>query len=140
MTTRGSRNNNPFNIIRSKYNWLGVIPHEVSSDKQFEQFEDVDYGLRAGIVILKNFIRRNKDNKKYCTARYYIYRHAPASDGNDVDSYLTYICSCGIDIDKPLTYPSPEFAQLVCAICWYESRLRFSPDYIYKIIERFHIY
>ena len=56
--TRGIRNNNPFNIKRSSSRWLGKVPFKDSSDQVFEQFTDIDYGLRAGFILLRNYIKR----------------------------------------------------------------------------------
>ena len=56
MATRGIRNNNPFNIKKSPNKWLGK--KSVSSDPVFEQFETMDYGIRAGIVLLRRYVKR----------------------------------------------------------------------------------
>lgn len=54
MTTpRGIRNNNPLNI-RKGSSWKGERPNQ--SDRQFEEFETMAYGLRAGIKLMRNHI------------------------------------------------------------------------------------
>ena len=50
---RGIRNNNPLNI-RKGNNWQGEISPQ--SDKEFEQFESMTMGVRAGMKILRNYI------------------------------------------------------------------------------------
>lgn len=135
--TRGVRNNNPFNIVRSKSCWLGKISHELSDDKVFEQFETMDYGLRAGVLLLRNYCR-NKILQPP-TARKFIYRYAPKSE-NDTDRYLLFLSINGVDLDKVITYPSHEFCHLLVLILYYESNVSYKEDYIYTIINRFKLY
>lgn len=52
--TRGIRNNNPMNI-RVGNHWLGEVKNP--TDKEFEQFTDMKYGLRAAILILWRYIK-----------------------------------------------------------------------------------
>lgn len=54
---RGIRNNNPLNI-RIGNRWQGEV--STPTDTQFEQFEDMKWGVRAAFIILKNYIRRYK--------------------------------------------------------------------------------
>lgn len=72
---RGIRNNNPLNI-RVGNSWIGEV--ENPTDKDFEQFESMFYGLRAGFVILKRYIcRYGLDNITEIISRW-----APASENN----------------------------------------------------------
>ena len=50
--TRGIRNKNPFNIRKSNNLWRGKTAF--NSDKDFERFTSMDYGLRAGFLLLRN--------------------------------------------------------------------------------------
>lgn len=50
---RGIRNNNPLNI-RKGNNWQGEV--NVSTDKEFEQFISMEFGIRAGMKILRNYM------------------------------------------------------------------------------------
>lgn len=54
-TPRGIRNNNPLNI-RIGNVWLGEVDNP--TDRSFEQFKQMEYGIRAGFVILRRYIRR----------------------------------------------------------------------------------
>ena len=59
MKMRGQRNNNPLNI---KYvpmtHWVGEVHDELLKfDKTFAEFTDMKYGIRAGIKLIKNYIR-----------------------------------------------------------------------------------
>lgn len=81
--TRGMRNNNPFNIRKSDTKWFGKIP---GKDNDFETFDTLYNGYRAGIVLLRTYI-----NKYHCrTIWSIINRFAPASE-NDVDAYVDFI-------------------------------------------------
>lgn len=135
--TRGVRNNNPFNIVRSKSRWLGKIPHDLSDDKVFEQFETMDYGLRAGVLLLRNYCR-NKDLQPP-TARKFIYRYAPKQE-NDTVAYLLFLSYNDVDLDKVIIYPSYEFCHLLVKMLYYESNLSYKEEYIYTIINRFKLY
>lgn len=55
LRPRGIRNNNPLNI-RVGNSWLGEVEHP--TDKDFEQFKEMRYGIRAGFILLKRYIKR----------------------------------------------------------------------------------
>ena len=50
---RGIRNNNPLNI-RKGSNWKGERPNQ--TDKQFEEFQSMEYGIRAAFKLMINHI------------------------------------------------------------------------------------
>ena len=54
---RGIRNNNPLNI-RIGNQWLGERANP--NDPAFEQFVAMEYGIRAGFVLLRRYIRHYK--------------------------------------------------------------------------------
>lgn len=83
--TRGIRNKNPFNIkIDIHNNWKGKILEDKNSDGTFEQFKDITYGLRAGILLLHNYIRNG-----YNTVGSIISRFCP---DDTLGSYINYVC------------------------------------------------
>lgn len=84
--SRGIRNNNPFNIRKSHSRWQGLVP---SSDPEFCQFSTMKYGARAGLVLLRNYIKRGFD-----TPTKIINRFAPSTE-NDTDSYIRHVCYDG---------------------------------------------
>lgn len=53
---RGIRNNNPLNIIHSKYVWQGQSTKQ--EDPNFVQFKTMEYGIRAAVTLLKAYNRR----------------------------------------------------------------------------------
>lgn len=82
---RGLRNNNPLNIRISSTPWLGKVAD--NTDGAFEQFTSMEYGLRAALVNIRTYIRR--DHKE--TIEDIVSRWAPAADGNDVRNYIAIV-------------------------------------------------
>lgn len=72
---RGFRNCNPLNI-RIGNTWLGE--RNDPDETEFEQFVSMMYGIRAGFVILRRYIRRYHIN----TIRLIVSRWAPSSENN----------------------------------------------------------
>lgn len=85
---RGIRNNNPLNI-RKGSNWQGEkYPQD---DKSFEQFESMQYGVRAGFIILRRYISGyNGLTQRFNTIEKIISRWAPASE-NDTRAYIAQV-------------------------------------------------
>lgn len=81
---RGIRNNNPGNI-RWGDDWRGLVPDALRTDKSFCQFTKPEYGIRAMIVILRNYQRKHGLN----TVTDIINRWAPPVENNT----LAYINS-----------------------------------------------
>jgi len=143
METRGKRNKNPFNIKRSSNMWLGKIPFSNSTDKTFEQFESLDFGLRAGIKLLIKYIRVDKLK----TVRDIISRYAPLSE-NDSEQYIKFVTGYrhvlnGVDYTiyddrKSIRFPSGQFNTLVMAILDYESDFHITDNDLAYIYKRFN--
>ncbi|END3473480.1 structural protein [Salmonella enterica] len=76
-TPRGIRNNNPGNI-RQGDDWKGLVPKSQRTDKDFCQFTTPEYGIRAMIVILRNYQRKHGLN----TISGIINRWAPTNENN----------------------------------------------------------
>lgn len=89
MTSRGIRNNNPLNI-RIGNNWLGE--REYCTDKEFEQFECMLYGVRAGFILLKRYIERYHID----TIHEIIHRWAPSSENNTSAYIQTVVERTGV--------------------------------------------
>lgn len=133
--TRGIRNNNPFNIVLNSTHWLGSLPRDKSTDVRFVQFELMDYGLRAGIVLLRTYFKKYHLN----TIRGIISRFAPSSE-NDTESYISYVCQyCSICDDDCINYKDDDFFRLVQAICYYESHYLVSRDRLERVIKFFRL-
>lgn len=84
MLTRGIRNCNPLNI-RIGNKWKGEVASP--TDKEFEQFSCMHYGLRAGFILLRRYIERYHLD----TVTEIISRWAPASE-NNTRAYINRVC------------------------------------------------
>lgn len=92
---RGIRNNNPGNI-RWGDDWQGLVPKSERTDKSFCQFTAPEYGIRAMIIILRNYEKKHGLN----TARKIINRWAPPVE-NDTEAYINSVAKqVGVDADK----------------------------------------
>lgn len=85
---RGIRNNNPLNIVKGN-NWRGERKNQ--TDSRFEEFESIEFGLRAGFVLLRNYIEGTKVRTiKFNTIRKIISRWAPPSE-NHTQNYINSV-------------------------------------------------
>lgn len=132
--TRGIRNNNPFNIRRSKQDWKGkrkVFQSLLDGsfgdgyDTDFEVFVSMDYGIRAGLVLLSTYISRYH----LTSVEDIISRFAPASE-NDTFRYIRFIRSFLLSENCTdaggIKVGSKEFLNLARGIMIFESNYRVS--------------
>lgn len=124
--------NNPFNIRSTNAKWIGL-----SSPKHgFCQFKELKFGIRcAYYLIFKSYLKLNP----FMTIEEMITRYAPASDGNDLESYLHSIkLLSGHARDYQLCNLSiPQRASLLSSMAWIESHTKLDSDYIIKVIHEF---
>lgn len=93
--TRGQRNNNPFNI---RYNAANRWKGQTGSDGAFCVFDTMQHGIRAGGVLLRNYIKAGKN-----TIRLIISKFAPSTE-NNTESYIKHVAKLsGIGEDIKLT-------------------------------------
>jgi len=94
---KGLRNNNPLNIRRGE-RWKGlVLP---GTDPQFCQFKNMKLGVRAGFILLRQYIKKYSCN----TVRSIVSRWAPPSE-NDTQAYIANVSRWArIDPDKAIRY------------------------------------
>lgn len=128
--TRGARNHNPLNI-RIGNSWLGEATRP--DESEFEVFVEDKYGLRAGFIILRRYIRRYHKN----TIRKIISTWAPTCE-NPTDMYINYVShSSGIAPDKEIKFEDEKvMIAIVKAMAYYESRVTYNDAEIldaYKI-------
>lgn len=84
--SRGMRNNNPGNLVRTATAWKGKIPYSQSQDNHFEQFTDIHWGIRALMVNL-----RTQQNKyKLNTVAKQITKYAPPTENNTAQ-YINFV-------------------------------------------------
>lgn len=95
--SRGIRNNNPGNI-RWGDEWKGLVPQAQRTDKSFCQFISPEYGIRAMIIILRNYQRKHGLK----TISQIIQRWAPPNE-NDTQAYISSVAQAtGTDADKQI--------------------------------------
>lgn len=77
---RGIRNNNPGNLVKTAIAWQGKVPHDKNTDSRFEQFINVEWGIRAMLKDIKNDMVKDGKN----TIRKLINEYAPPHENNTV--------------------------------------------------------
>lgn len=104
---RGIRNNNPLNI-RIGNDWKGERPG--AKDKAFEEFTSMEYGIRAGFIILRKYITGyNGLTQKFNTIEKMISRWAPAVENNTA-SYISQVSKMsGIPATQKISFAQRSF-------------------------------
>lgn len=127
--TRGARNHNPLNI-RIGNSWLGEAARP--DESEFEVFVADKYGLRAGFIILRRYIRRYHKN----TIRKIISTWAPTGE-NPTDMYVNYVShSSGIGPDVIIKYEDVErMIAIVKAMAYFESHVQYTNAEIFSAYE-----
>lgn len=95
---RGIRNNNPGNLVITSSPWVGKIPVSKNTDKRFEQFEAVKFGIRAMLIDLINDIGKGKN-----TINKLISEYAPSHENNTVLYVDTVAKALKMDKNKVIT-------------------------------------
>jgi hypothetical protein len=98
--TRGLRNNNPGNLIKTNIKWQGEVAN--NTDGHFEQFVELRWGIRAMMRDIINDISEGTD-----TLTALINEYAPSSE-NDTASYIGFVSGLtgiGPDVRIQLTKP-----------------------------------
>ncbi|MGL2994565.1 hypothetical protein [Flavobacterium sp. TSSA_36] len=106
--SRGIRNNNPGNLVKTSDAWLGKVSHSSNTDGRFEQFSAVKYGIRAMLRDVINDILKGKN-----TVRKLIAEYAPPFEnntGNYVDSVAKKL---GVQPDSKITLINASFMMMV---------------------------
>lgn len=114
---RGIRNNNPGNIRISNNKWQGKIPASQNTDGAFEQFNNYVFGVRAMIILIRNYIDRDGLN----SIRKILHKYAPTSE-NHTDTYANYVSQkTGIDVDQQIDSTQTYLRPIVQAMAHYEN-------------------
>ena len=82
--SRGIRNNNPGNLVKTSIKWQGKV---VGNDARFETFENMVYGTRAMMLDIINDVNEGTN-----TPRKLITEYAPPSE-NFTDGYITKVAN-----------------------------------------------
>lgn len=106
--TRGVRNNNPLNI-RIGNSWQGEV--ERPTDKEFEQFKDMRWGIRAAFKLIRRYVERYGLN----TVRKIIYRWAPPNE-NNTNAYILFVChETGLKPDMTIRWSDKKYIMAIVA-------------------------
>ena len=132
--TRGIRNNNPFNIVISNSKWVGKIPIAQNTDGRFEQFSEMEFGVRAGIKLIKIYYQ-----KGYKTVRQIITRYAPPIE-NQTEAYIRFCESIMKDDEFGDSSLMNFCITLARAICWYESKYDLPREQALEICKKFRLF
>lgn len=121
---RGIRNNNPLNI-RIGNCWLGEVREP--TDPDFEQFINMVYGVRAGFVLLRRYIRHYHRT----TIPQVIAAWAPSTE-NNTEAYITAVCQMSkISRDETLDYfNQDQMYRLMDAMIFHECGQHISEEHI----------
>lgn len=85
MIPRGLRNNNPLNIRHNRNNrWQGT--YETQTDPEFVRFASLQFGIRAGFVIIRNYIKAGHKDVASIISRW-----APSVE-NNTEAYIRHVC------------------------------------------------
>lgn len=116
---RGIRNNNPLNI-RKGNNWKGE--RKVQTDKSFEQFVSMEYGIRAGFKLISNYISGfNGRTAKFNDLEKLIARWAPPSENATLRYIDTVSARTGIHRREVLDFKDKKrICDIVSAMIWVE--------------------
>lgn len=129
MEPRGIRNNNPLNI-RKGNKWKGERPEQ--TDKAFEEFISMEYGIRAGFIILRKYITGyNGLSQKFNTIEKIVRRWAPPTE-NATQKYIDFVAK-DMGISPRLTISFRNRAQMIAlvdAMIFVECGRRISRDII----------
>lgn len=110
LKPRGIRNNNPLNIRVSSTKWVGKCLG--NTDGAFEQFQTLEYGLRAAIINIRTYIKRDHVDM----IRTIISKWAPESDGNNVSAYVSVVCKKANL--EPSTRVRLNDKNIICRLVW----------------------
>lgn len=123
---RGIRNNNPLNI-RIGNKWQGEVKNP--TDKAFEQFISMEYGLRAGFIILRRYIRNYGRN----TIARIVAAWAPANENNTRAYVLAVSKRTRLNYDMPVRFQDKDvMCSIVSAMIEVECGQSVSMDLIRK--------
>lgn len=129
QSPRGLRNNNPLNIRKSPARWIGKITP--GRDREFEQFDTLEHGVRAAVVIIRTYITRYQVN----TPAAIISRWAPSSE-NNTQAYIDYVTKNALlSPHQPLALSQTlAIGRLVWAMACYECGQRQNYDQYQRIV------
>ena len=127
---RGVRNNNPGNIDYNPLNkWKGLNPKSKELDSRFCVFISAEYGIRALMVLLRNYEKKHGLN----SVRQIINRWAPTHE-NNTSAYMTHVAKMmNVGLDDCLNLKDRDtLIKLARAIVTHENGVQPYADGIYQ--------
>lgn len=128
---RGIRNNNPGNIKNNeKIDWMGEVPKNAKLDDAFEEFSSIEYGIRAMMILLRNYqLLHGLHSIKEIIGRY-----APKRDRNNTPYYVRYV---SVHLEVPADAPidlsdKATMTNVVDSIIFIENGVRVDKEIIEK--------
>lgn len=120
----------PFNIRANKSMWLGLV----GAHKGFAKFVNLTYGVRAGIILVRNYVERG-----FNTIEKIINRYAPENE-NNTENYIFFV-SCYVQISPYQALPSDidHIFRLCQAITFYECGYELPFEDFLSIVKQFNI-
>lgn len=113
--SRGIRNNNPGNIVRTGERWQGMSADQ-SSDPRFVVFDSPVYGIRALARILRKYHASG-----LTSIQAIINRYAPPSE-NDTGAYARAVAAAlGVSPTQPVALSDSVMGALIAAIIKHEN-------------------
>lgn len=113
--SRGIRNNNPGNIVRTTERWQGMSADQ-SGDSRFVVFDSPVYGIRALARVLRKYNAAGLN-----TVQAIINRWAPPVE-NDTSAYARAVATAlGVTPTQPLTLTDSVMGGLIAAIIKHEN-------------------
>lgn len=107
---RGLRNNNPLNIRRSNQPWRHKVHNP--TDAEFEQFDRVEWGIRAACVIIRTYLSKRY---KCRTIVDVIKKWAPSCE-NNTNLYIKWVSKRAvIPLDEVLNIKNKN---QICRLLW----------------------
>lgn len=126
---RGIRNNNPLNIKKGN-KWRGEKP--VQTDRVFEQFISMEYGVRAGFYLLRKYMSGYHGlTPKFNTIELIIKRWAPPTE-NATRNYIDTVSrETGIPATRKLSFDNKKvMCDIVAAMIKVECGMSIDRDII----------
>ena len=110
--SRGLNNNNPGNLRLTLIEWNGKIPNSQNTDKVFEQFSSVEFGLRALFTDVINDVANKGQNTIYKL----LHAYAPTNE-NATDKYIAFVAAeTDSDPHEPIILTQAKITDIVKAI------------------------
>jgi len=123
--------NNPLNIRKSNDTFLG----EYVSDLPFKEFDTMDHGIRAAMVIIRNYVLLHKCK----TVSAIINRWAPPSDHNNTKNYIDFVChhmSCNPRYKFDI-FNDDDFVNIIFAMSLFETKTQLDKSHLHLLYKQY---